>query len=225
MAGPSLFSPHYGYTRLVRRLRIALPVAALFLLAIVIVWPHFDPAQAPKRHQDAAPPAMSNSHFSGIDKKNRPYTVTADKAQQQASDRNDINMENPLAELTLQNHGWVALRADHGQYREDPGLITLQGNVHLYEDQGYEMNSSEAAVDLDQGIAWSDKPTEGQGPRGTIHAAGFRMRDEDNSIVFTGPGTLVLQSAGEDVAGPPADVAAGDAETDHKKKSGKKKTP
>jgi lipopolysaccharide export system protein LptC len=215
--GQGFFSPHQGYTTVVRRLRVALPVAAIFLLAIVILWPHFDPAQAPKRHQEAAPPAMSNSHFSGIDKKNRPYTVTADKAQQQATDRNDINMENPLAELTMQK-GWVALRADHGQYREDPGLITLQDNVHMYDDQGYEMNSSEAAMDLNEGIAWSDKPTEGQGPRGTIHAAGFRMRDEDNAIVFTGPGTLVLRNEGEAVASPAPDILAGDAEMDHKAK-------
>ena len=171
---------------------------------------------------------MSHSHFSGIDKKNRPYTVTADSAQQQAADRNDINLENPLAELTLKsdtaNPGWVALRAAHGQYREDPGLITLQGDVHLYEDQGYEIHSSEAAIDLDNGIAWSDKPTEGQGPRGTIHAQGFQMRDEDNTIVFTGPGTLVLQSNDEAVASPAPEVAAGDAATDHKK-AGKKKAP
>ena len=208
---------HHGYTRLVRRLRVALPVAALLLLAIVIIWPHFDPAQAPKRHQEVAPPAMSNSHFSGIDKKNRPYTVTADKAQQRASDRNDINMENPSAELTLQK-GWVSLRADHGQYREEPGLITLQGDVHLYEDQGYEMTSSEAAMDLNEGIAWSDKPTEGQGPRGTIHAQGFHMRDEDNSIVFTGPGTLVLHNDGAVAAGP---VDSAD-DAGAVKKSGKK---
>jgi lipopolysaccharide export system protein LptC len=219
---PGFFATHHGYTTVVRRLRVVLPVVAVLLLAIVIIWPHFDPAQAPKRHQAAAPPAMSNSHFSGIDKKNRPYTVTADKAQQQASDRNDIDMENPLAELTMPK-GWVALRGDHGQYREEPGLITLQGNVHLYDDQGYEMRSSEAAMDMNAGIAWSDKPTEGQGPRGTIHAAGFRMRDEDNSIVFTGPGTLVLHNDGVAVEGPPPDILAADAGTDHKtKKAGKK---
>ncbi len=183
---------------LVKRLRVALPVAVVLVLALVVVWPHFDPAQAPKRHAEAAPPQMNNSHFSGVDKRNRPYTITADRAQQKATGSNDIDLVKPIAELTLQSGAWVSLSADQGQYREDPGLITLEGDVRLNHDRGYEFRTSAAAIDLDKGIAWGDQPTTGSGPRGEIEGEGFRLIQDTDRIIFTGKSRLLLRPDSDD---------------------------
>jgi lipopolysaccharide export system protein LptC len=197
------------YTRLVRILRIAFPVTALVVLAVVVIWPHFDPAQAPKRHAEAKPPEMTNSYFSGVDKSNQPYTITADKTVQKNNGTNDIDMVNPLAEITLKSGAWVAIRGNSGEYREDPGLITLVGDVRLYHDLGYEVQSSAAALDLDQGIAWSDKPTFAHGPRGDIWGDGFKLIRDSDKIIFTGKSRMILKQDEED-AGTGTDASTGD---------------
>ena len=200
---------HQGYTRLVRTLRIALPVLALLMLGGVFLWPHFDPLQAARRHASADAPEMNHSHFSGIDKKNRPFTVTADKAVQKSTDTNDVDLTNPLAEVTMKSGTWVAVQADQGQYREDPGRIDLEGDVHLYHDQGYEMTTSAASMDLDQGIAWGTQPTEVHGPRADINAQGFKMLQDENEIIFTGPSRLVLKPEPEEASAETGTAPAG----------------
>jgi lipopolysaccharide export system protein LptC len=199
---PSRRFSQQEYTKLVRVLRIALPVTALVVLAIVIVWPRFDPAQAKKRHVEAKSPEMHNSYFSGFDKSNQPYTITSDNAIQGPSGTNDVDMVNPLAEITVKSGAWVAIRGDMGRYKEDPGIITLWGNVKLYHDQGYEVQTSAAAIDLDQGVAWSDKPTFMHGPRGELWGAGFKLIQDSDKIIFTGNSRLILKQDPDSVTGP-----------------------
>jgi lipopolysaccharide export system protein LptC len=195
-----------NYTGLVRRLRVILPVLAVLMLALVVIWPHFDPAQTPKRHANAAPPEMNHSHFSGVDKKNRPFTITADRAVQKSTSSNDVDLTKPVGKLILQNGKWVTLSADQGDYREDNGTITLQGDVTLTHSNGYVVKTSAAAINMDDGIATSDKPTEGEGPRGQIQGEGFHMDEEHDQIIFTGNSRiLILPDQDDDSA--PADAA------------------
>ena len=119
---------------------------------------------------------------------------------QKSTDTNDVDLTNPLAEVTMKSGTWVAVQADQGQYREDPGRIDLEGDVHLYHDQGYEMTTSAASMDLDQGIAWGTQPTEVHGPRADINAQGFKMLQEENEIIFTGPSRLVLKPEPEEAS-------------------------
>ena len=64
--------------------------------------------------------------------------------------------------------------------------------VNVFHDQGFEMRSEEAHVDLDQGKIWGDMSVQGQGPAGTIESEGFRLYDRGAHIVFTGKSHLVL---------------------------------
>ncbi len=186
-------APSGRYTARVKRLRVALPVLAVLVLVGVVLWPHFDPAQAPKRHAGVAPPQMTNSKFNGVDRRNRPYSITSDRAVQKASNSNDIDLTHPVAEITLTNGAWVAISGDQGEYRQDPGLITLEGNVRLFHDQGYEFATNVAAMDLDNGIAWGDQPIVGHGPRGEIEGEGFKMIQDSDKIIFTGKSRLLLR--------------------------------
>ena len=45
-----------------------------------------------------------------------------------------VEMVNPLAELTLDNGRWVAVKATHGRYDQASGLIDLSGRVELFHD-------------------------------------------------------------------------------------------
>ena len=192
------------YSGLVRRLRVVLPITAVVLLAGVAIWPHFDPAQAPKQHVEAKAPEMHNPKFSGVDSGNQPYTITSDSAVQKTNGSNDMDLVKPLADIRLKNGAWIAVRGDSGQYREQSGLITLEGHVTLYHDSGYEVETSAAAIDLDKGISYSDLPTHVQGPRGEIDGEGFRLYQDSDRVVFTGKSRLVLKSVEDQVAPTPS---------------------
>jgi lipopolysaccharide export system protein LptC len=102
-------------------------------------------------------------------------------------------MVNPVAELTLQNGRWVAIKAERGRYDQAAGLVELSGNVELFHDAGYRFTTAQAHVEFNHNLVWGDRAVQGRGPKGEIAARGFRVIDNGSAIVFTGPTRLLLR--------------------------------
>jgi lipopolysaccharide export system protein LptC len=102
-------------------------------------------------------------------------------------------MTNPVAELTLENGHWVALKAQKGRYDQAGGLIDLSGQVELFHDEGYRFRTEAAHVELTKNLIWGNRAVEGRGPKGEIIGRGFRVINNGDSIVITGPAKLVLR--------------------------------
>ncbi len=182
------------YSRQVRRLRVALPVLGLFVLAGVLLWPKI---QAEFNHPtetsaDERRARMINGRFVGSDSHGRPYTVTYDSAEQPPGG-GPVRMTNPIAELTLENGHWLAVKADSGRYDQVAGLIDLAGHVELFHDDGYRFTTEIAHVEFNKNLAWGDRAIQGRGPKGEISARGFRVADKGDTFVFTGPAKLLLR--------------------------------
>jgi lipopolysaccharide export system protein LptC len=183
-----------AYSRLVRQLRIVLPVVAVLTVAIVILWP--------KIHAEFSPPTqtsteerqakMVNGRYVGSDSHGRPYTVTYESAQQPPGG-GPIEMVNPTAELTLQNGHWVAIKAAQGRYDQAAGLIDLSGNVELFHDDGYRFMTEKAHVEFNKNLVWGERAITGRGPRGEVVGRGFRVINNGDAIVITGPARLLLR--------------------------------
>jgi len=183
-----------AYSRLVRRLRIILPVAGLVTIAIVLLWPRIRaefnrPTETSAEERQAR---MVNGRFVGSDAHGRPYTVTYDSAQQPPGG-GPIDMVNPVAELTLQNGHWVALRAARGVYDQASGQVDLTGHVELFHDAGYRFFTERAHVEFTKNLIWGDRAVEGRGPKGEVIGRGFRVINNGDAITFTGPARLLLR--------------------------------
>ena len=183
-----------AYTKLVRRLRIILPVAGLFAIAIVGLWPRIraefnHPTQTSPEERKAR---MVNGRFTGSDAHGRPYTVTYDSAQQ-PPDGGPIDMVNPVAELTLQNGHWLAVRSVRGVYDQATGVVDLYGKVELFHDAGYRFSTEHAHVEFNKNLIWGDRAVEGHGPKGEVAGRGFRIINNGDAIAFTGPARLRLR--------------------------------
>ena len=135
---------------------------------------------------------MLNARFDGLDEKNRPYTVTADMATQSDSDEDLIELELPKADITLEDGAWLALTARSGKYRQKSQILDLIGSVSLFHDQGFELRTEAARVDLARGVAEGNQPVQGQGSTGFIEAQGFRVLDRGARIIFTGKARLIV---------------------------------
>lgn len=196
---PPRFSGRNGYSRFVGLMKVVLPALAAGLVVLVIAWPQLninsDRFRLGISHLGFGQPdnlSMVNARFNGIDEKNRPFTITADLATQSSENENLIALELPKADMTLQDGAWLALSARAGQYDQDREQLALNGDVSLFHDNGFEMHTESATIDLAGGVARGEAPVEGQGAPGMIAGEGFEVLDKGQRIIFTGKSRLLI---------------------------------
>ena len=191
------YSPLYG--RFVGIAKFLLPTIATALIVIIIVWPELSEQQGRftlKASQidrsEAENLRMVNARFTGVDAGRRPFTVTADAADQADAKSPDIALVAPKADILLGNGAWVALTATNGNFNREQQLLELTGNVNLFHDSGYEFRTESAVFDLTAGDATGTEPVEGQGPFGHLEAEGFRIYNRGERVEFTGKSKLTI---------------------------------
>ena len=190
------------YSRFVGVLRIVLPVIAVGLVALVLVWPYLEPQDNRFRIgysrltlSEGGDPSAVNPRFLGTDKKNQIYSITADVAKNLVQDAAKVELEMPKADITLQDGSWLVITADTGVYTRNAEDVELNGNVTVYHDGGYEFQTSSAQVDLGHGVISGFEPITGQGPFGHVSAEGFQVIDMGEgsfTIYFTGKSKVTL---------------------------------
>lgn len=194
--------PIHRYSRFVAWMKLALPTAAMMLVLLVVVWPRIQSAvetigKLPRIDlSQARDLRMVNLHYSGRDKHNRPFTVTADSARQQSESDDLIELDGPKSDMTTASGSWLALNAYTGVYRPQSQLLDLFGNVEVFQDKGNEFVTDSAHIDMAKGNAEGNDPVEGHGPFGSIKAEGFRIEDQGDTIIFTGKTELMLEQHG-----------------------------
>ncbi len=197
---PPRLSMRDGYSLFVAVMKVILPALAAALLLLLVVWPQLDPGKDPlglglsglsiERPNDLS---MLNARFSGYDKQNQPFVITADVANQAPEDENLITLELPKADLTLENGAWLALTASEGLYDRGAETLDLSGQVSFFHDQGFELHTETALIDLETGMASGTDPVTGHGYFGDVEAEGFQLFDRGERILFTGRSRVLIQ--------------------------------
>jgi lipopolysaccharide export system protein LptC len=181
------------HTRLVGQLRLWLPLAAVLMLGLLllwpVIWPHMTRAALLKNIPDLV---IQNLHYTGLDTKNEPYSLDAVKAKRPAGLPNIYDLDKPEGEITLANGVWVDGKADYGRFDQTTRKLWLGGNVQLFQDKGYQFTTDEAQADLNNNFAWGEKPVLIQGDFGEIRGQGFRLLDGGNVMVVNGPAKAIL---------------------------------
>ena len=203
--------PHAArrYSRFVYLTKLAMPAVACGLLLLIAAWPRLESVFETVRFDvpridlsEARDLHMAKARYTGIDRDNRPFTITADMARQQpgAGSRpgvdNVIALERPKGDLTTASGNWLELSSKTGLYQPQPQLLDLFGEVALFQDKGNEFHSTTAHIDMAAGTAQGDEPVTGQGPFGTVTAQGFRILERGDTIIFTGRAKLEIQPRG-----------------------------
>jgi lipopolysaccharide export system protein LptC len=176
-----------------------LPALAVMLLASIALWPEIERATdsarvAVRRMSDVATGQMGDARYHGVDDHGRPYTVTADAAQQDGDDR--INLTMPKGDITLSDGTWLMVHAKQGVFLQHSSQLDLSHDVTLYRDDGTTMVTASASIDLKNGAGAGSEPTHAEGPFGTLDAqGGFTLVDKGAIIQFIGPIHLVLNGS------------------------------
>lgn len=189
-----------GYSRFVKLARLALPLCALVIMGIVAARLMGGGTQQPiniselPAEEKTVPGEidMVEAKYQGADAQGRMYTVTATRARRDMSSPNSLSLEKPRADIALDEGKWLALHAEKGLYDNEAGTLYLSDGVTLFHDAGYELHLQDVHVTLKTRTATTDKPVEAQGPAALLKAAGMRVENGADLIIFNGPAQLTL---------------------------------
>lgn len=169
------------YSRFVTVMKRMLPLAAAGILAAVIAYslvPRHQErvtlsySQTGTIHNDLA---MLKPRFSDTDAKGNPYVITASQIVQDAKDHSRATMENVEADMQYDNQNWMNATAKSGYFDADARTLTLNGDIALFTDSGYELHTATVDVDLKKNVFDGSTTVTGHGPLGTLRADRFHI--------------------------------------------------
>ena len=196
---PSANSLSQRYSRFVGMMKVFLPALAATLVIVVIAWPgafdqddgfHLSFSQMQADGADRL--SMLNPRYYGTDKENRPFTVTAKEAVQDADDSRQVTLSDLQADMTMNDGTWISMMANQGIYHQATMILRLTGRISIFSDQGYEFHASVADVDFSDGSARSMQPVNGHGPLGSLRADRMQIENRGQRMLFEGNVKMTL---------------------------------
>lgn len=182
-------------SRLVRRLRIALPVLGLVLIAAFFFNTKSNtPDQVfLEDFKELAASTdelrMANPRFTGVDDKGKPFLITANVAIQAAENKDLVELEKPRAVQGDADKTSV-VTAEKGLFLKDVNILQLSEGVMLEHEIGnnvYVIRSPTATVDIKDELVSSDAGVGGDGPGGgALKADSMKAYNAEGRIVFEG---------------------------------------
>jgi lipopolysaccharide export system protein LptC len=174
-------------SRLIRRLRIILPVCIALILASMAGFViHATVAGAKAKPADAdAPIQLVNPRFVGRDKKGRAFVLTAKTATRDEKNYQRVLLDTPMLILDEEGERPVRVSAKAGVYREDAKVLNLEGDVKL---NGGDVNFATASSVFNTATGELEGAGEikGAGALGEIIAKSYGVYDKGERMVFKG---------------------------------------
>lgn len=196
-------APHQRRARLIGRVKLALPLLAAVILALIVAWPQFRKSSEDRfqlgfsglssgKVQNLS---MVNARYHGVDRHNRPFAVSADVATEDQPGSGLMVLDQPKADFNTPGGASIYMEARRGFYQQKTQILELQGEVNLFHDEGYELHTEKARLDLKAGTAEGALPVVGQGPTGRINGQGFTVLEKGGQILVTGQSVLNVRGA------------------------------
>lgn len=196
------------HSKIVRSMRLILPVAALAVIVIIMAWKSDNNPVTAVPREEISPQTVSqnelvNPKFQSEDNSGQPYSITADRATQNAEDMNTLFLHKPVANITLKSGSTVSLTAINGEYQQAEKGLMLDGAVEVQNDSGYKIQTQKMNIDVTGQIITSDTPVTGHGPQADITASGLNVNGDSKILIFNGPAKLTLRKAEPVSSAPP----------------------
>ena len=136
---------------------------------------------------------LSKPLFMGLDKKKKPFKVSALKATRYNNNQDEFNLEKPMGEIETNSEKFF-MNGDFGVYNKKSQLLTVEGDVNLTNKISLEFKTSKAFFDFKKEILFSNTDVVGKKNQSLITAEGFKILNKKNKIIFTGKSKLILRN-------------------------------
>lgn len=188
------FSAARRHSRLVRLLRVAIPIGVAGGLVLLFLITYFNPLRMiGKLPIDISDLVVSGSkitmerpRLSGYTHDSRAYELSADAAAQDLTKPDLIELRSLRAKIDMQDKTSMNMSAAAGLYNSKTEILKLERDILLSSSSGYRGALSEATIDIRKGHVVSDKPVKLEMLQGTLNARKLEIVDSGDLVRFHG---------------------------------------
>jgi lipopolysaccharide export system protein LptC len=183
------------HSRMVRVLRIAVPLVVGLAMAGVVAISIFNPFRALMKQLpvdidnlvvSGTKITMESPHMSGFTPDQRPYEVWAKTATQDLNDPDRVELKTLRAKVLQEDSSTVTLVARTGLFDTKAQLLDLRKDIFLQSSTGYEARMSQALLDIGKGTVTSEEPVDVKLLNGTLTADKLRITEKGALVRFEG---------------------------------------
>ena len=211
-----MFRAARRHSRLVRFLRLGLPIGCvLTVVGVIVAETVIDPLRALARLPinigglvvSGSKITMQQPRYAGFTQDGRPYVVTARQAAQDISAPDRVELDQIRATLDGKDNGTVELNAISGLFQTKADTLTLQQRI-VITSRNYEARLKEAVINVRSGHVVSEQPVEVTFLQGTLNGNRLEILNSGEVVRFEKGVTLVIDRS-EATPTKEADVRAG----------------
>ncbi len=200
------------HSRVVRIMRVAVPVGIVAALGALFLVSYLDPL----RMLDKLPAVTGNKlavsgskitmeapRIAGVTRDQRSYELTAETAIQDITKPDVIDLQNIRASMEFPDQNVVQISAASGVYDSRSDKIVLRDRVMFTSAQGYRGRLREAAVDVKKGSVVSEQPVEVALPDALIKANRLEIIESGDLVRFGGGVVVTIHGDTSLIEAPP----------------------
>jgi len=188
------------HSRLVRILRVAIPLVVVAGLTGITLVTYYNPLRMLNKLPidisnlvvSGSKVTMEQPRLSGFTKDARAYEFTADAAAQDLTKPDIVELRNIHAKVEMQDKTTMVMTAVNGIYDTKAETLRLERNIVLSSSNGYKGRLSEARIDIRKATVVSDQPVELELLQGTLNANRLEIVDSGDLVRFHGGVSMVM---------------------------------
>jgi lipopolysaccharide export system protein LptC len=182
------------HSRLVRILRIAIPLGVVGGLVIMFLITYFNPlrmlTKLPIDISDLVVSGtkitMEKPRLAGFTNDSRAYELSAEAAAQDMTKPDLVELKNLRAKIEMQDKSTMQMSALTGVYNSKTEMLKLEKDIYLSSSTGYQGQMSEAMIDIRKGNVVSNSPVELKMLQGKLNANKLEIVDNGDVVRFHG---------------------------------------
>ncbi|MFN0265296.1 LPS export ABC transporter periplasmic protein LptC [Tepidamorphus sp. 3E244] len=182
-----------SHTRLVRTLRIGLPVFCVLTIAALSFSGLSFSIRLPEGQfdvdnigLDGSTLVMESPKLSGYRAGRGTYLIKANKAEQDIAQSNIVNLSGLNGKLTQEDGRWATIDAGTGKLDTDTQSLELRDRIIVRADGGYRAVLDDADVDMKSGRVVTEKPVKVDMLNGSLAADRMTITESGRAMAFEG---------------------------------------
>ncbi len=129
--------------------------------------------------------------FMGLDKKQQPFRISAQKATRFTSSDNIFNLDKPNGEIETNSEKFYIF-GNKGVYDNNNQTLLINGDVEFTNKNSIKFETSVAEFDFRKQILTGNESVIGRKNDSIIKSEGFKIINKENKVIFFGKSYLTL---------------------------------
>jgi lipopolysaccharide export system protein LptC len=182
------------HSRLVRFLRVALPIAVILFLAIFGLWTWFNPMRLLLRIPDIGGElvisgtkiTMQSPRVSGFTRDGRPYELSARAAAQDSTQPDVVELAELYAKFQTADSATTEIVAPNGTFNSKKELLELGKETVVTSTGGYKVLLDRPVIDIRAQQLTTSYPVKVETTQGDLRANSMQLLDSGSVVRFEG---------------------------------------